>query len=82
MSLTLCRKRYVWQVVSRSCDIDKLARKHFLVAPIVHIKDLKEDQRTEEKLQVTSRANEIFFIGSTCPRKVPNLTRILLLDLS
>ena len=56
--IAACRKMTVI-VVSRSCDLDKDSRKHFLVAPVVAIGSLKEEQRTEEKLR-DLRANEIF----------------------
>lgn len=65
-----CKKIAV-ALVSRSCDIDKHSRKHFLVAPVVHIKDLQPEQRTEEKLR-DLRANEIFH-WFYLPEKVPKL---------
>lgn len=58
-------------LVSRSCDIDKDSRKHFLVAPVVHIQDLPEPQRTEEKLR-DLRADEIFH-WFYLPEKAPRL---------
>jgi hypothetical protein len=65
-----CRKMSV-AVVSRSCDLDKDSRKHFLVAPVVHIKDLKADLRTEGKLREL-RDNEIFH-WFYLPERPPNL---------
>jgi hypothetical protein len=56
--IAFCKKTTV-TIISRSCDIDKHSRKHFLVAPVVHINDLKAEQRTDEKLR-DLRANEIF----------------------
>src|SRR5262249_10223600 len=53
-----CRKTIV-MLISRSCDVDKLNRKHFLVAPVIAISSLSEAQRTNEKLR-DLRANEIF----------------------
>jgi hypothetical protein len=53
-----CKKMQV-MIVSRSCDIDKLSRKHFLVAPVIPIDSLLEAQRTEEKLR-DLRNNDIF----------------------
>jgi hypothetical protein len=53
-----CRKMTV-MLVSRSCDIDKMSRKHFLVAPVIAIKSLPDAQRTDDKLR-DLRANEIF----------------------
>lgn len=53
-----CRKMTVL-LVSRSCDIDKLGRKHFLVAPVVAVSRLSEAQQTEEKLR-DLRSNSIF----------------------
>ncbi len=53
-----CRKMTV-MLVSRSCDVDKLARKHFLVSPVVAIDSLPDAQKTEEKLR-DLRANSIF----------------------
>ena len=68
--IAFCRKMYV-AMVSRSCDIDKDARKHFVVAPIIHVKDLKPEQRTDEKLR-DLRENEIFH-WFYLPEKDPNL---------
>jgi hypothetical protein len=68
--ITFCRKIHV-AVISRSCDIDKANRKHFLVAPVVHVRDLKPEQRTDEKLR-DLRANEIFH-WFYLPEKQPNL---------
>jgi len=68
--ITFCRKIHV-AVVSRSCDIDKAMRKHFLVAPVVFFRDLPEAQRTDEKLGGL-RANgmvHLFYL----PEKEPNL---------
>ncbi len=56
-TIAACRKMRV-MLVSRSCDIDKQARKHFLVAPVQLVADLKDEQRTEEKLR-DLRANDI-----------------------
>ena len=53
-----CRKITV-MLVSRSCDVDKLSRKHFLVSPVVAIDSLPDAQKTEEKLR-DLRANSIF----------------------
>jgi len=53
-----CSKTIV-MLVSRSCDVDKLSRKHFLVAPVVAIASLQEEQRKEDKLK-DLRANGIF----------------------
>lgn len=44
-----CRKTNV-MIASRSCALDNPKRKHFLVAPVTAIDDLKEEQRTEEIL--------------------------------
>ncbi len=68
--IAFCRKMSV-AIVSRSCDIDKNARKHFLVAPIIYIKDLPADQKTDEKLR-DLRANEIFH-WFYLPEKAPTL---------
>jgi hypothetical protein len=65
-----CRKRRV-MLVSRSCDVDKLSRKHFLVAPTVAFADLQVAQRTDEKLR-DLRANEIFH-WFYLPAKEPDL---------
>jgi hypothetical protein len=53
-----CRKMTV-MLISRSCDVDKMSRKHFLVAPIVAVNTLPAPQKTDEKLR-DLRANEIF----------------------
>ena len=53
-----CRKTTV-MLISRSCDVDKLQRKHFLVCPVIAVGSLPEAQRTEEKLR-DLRANDIF----------------------
>jgi hypothetical protein len=55
--ITQCNKIHV-AVVSRSCDIDKASRKHFLIAPVFHVRDLVPEQRTAEKLR-DLRANGI-----------------------
>jgi hypothetical protein len=68
--IAYCRKMTV-AMVSRSCDIDKDSRKHFLVAPVVYIRDLPTAQRTDEKLR-DLRANEIFH-WFYLPEKVPTL---------
>jgi hypothetical protein len=68
--IAACKKMNV-MVVSRSCDIDKQSRKHFLVAPVFSVEGLPEAQRTAEKLR-DLRANEImhwFYL----PAKNPNL---------
>ena len=44
-----CRKMNV-MIVSRSCSLDNPKRKHFLVAPVVAVDDLPEEQRGDEKL--------------------------------
>jgi hypothetical protein len=44
-----CRKMNV-MIVSRSCALDNPKRKHFMVAPVVAIHDLSEDQCTPDKL--------------------------------
>lgn len=56
--ISACRKTTV-MIVSRSCDLDKDSRKHFLIAPIVALAALRPEQQTEEKLRGL-RANEIF----------------------
>lgn len=64
-----CKKMTV-MLVSRSCDIDKDSRKHFLVAPVVAVGSLPEPQRTEEKLR-DLRADEIFhwfYLPERAPR--------------
>jgi hypothetical protein len=68
--ITFCRKMHV-ALISRSCDIDKAMRKHFLVAPIVHVRDLIPAQRTDDKLR-DLRANEIFH-WFYLPEKEPHL---------
>ena len=67
-----CKKITV-ALVSRSCDIDKDSRKHLLVAPVVHIRDLQPAQRTDEKLR-DLRENEIFH-WFYLPEKPPNLPK-------
>jgi hypothetical protein len=56
--IAACKKMSV-MLISRSCDIDKASRKHFLVAPVIAVATLDEGQRTEEKLQ-SIRDNDIF----------------------
>lgn len=56
--IAACEKRTV-MVVSRSCDIDKNSRKHFLVAPVATVDSLQTAQRTEDKLR-DLRNNDIF----------------------
>lgn len=68
--IAACQKRTV-MMVSRSCDIDKDSRKHFLIAPVIHISSLKSEQRTEEKLRGL-RACEIFH-WFYLPEKAPGL---------
>jgi len=46
-------------LLSRSCDLDKPTRKHFLVAPVIAVNDLQPAQRTGEKLR-DLRNNDIF----------------------
>lgn len=53
-----CRKMTV-MLVSRSCDIDKESRKHFLISPVIPINSLSPAQRTDEKLR-DLRGNGIF----------------------
>jgi hypothetical protein len=53
-----CRKSTV-MLVSRSCDIDKLSRKQFLISPVIALNTLPREMQTEEKLRGL-RANEIF----------------------
>jgi hypothetical protein len=52
-----CKKTTV-MLVSRSCDIDKESRKHFLVAPVLSVGSLPDAQKTEGKLR-DLRTNEI-----------------------
>jgi hypothetical protein len=68
--IVACRKMTV-MLVSRSCDIDKDSRKHFLVAPVVAMDQLQPAQRSEEKLR-DLRANEIFH-WFYLPEKIPGL---------
>jgi hypothetical protein len=68
--IAACRKMTVL-MVSRSCDMDKDSRKHYLVAPVVAIDSLREEQRTEEKLR-DLRANKIFH-WFYLPEKPPSL---------
>lgn len=56
--MAVCKKRRV-MLVSRSCDVDKNSRKHFLVAPVVAFAELHPDQQKDEKLR-DLRANEVF----------------------
>jgi hypothetical protein len=51
--------RLTVMLVSRSCDVDKHSRKHFLVAPVIAIESLQDAQKTDEKLR-DLRANNIF----------------------
>lgn len=57
--MAVCKKRRV-MLVSRSCDIDKNSRKHFLVAPVVAFTELHPDQQRDEEKLRDIRANEIF----------------------
>jgi hypothetical protein len=66
-----CRRRCV-MLISRSCDIDKPSRKHFLVAPVVAFAELQVAQRTDEKLR-DLRANDIFH-WFYLPAREPNLS--------
>ncbi|HTR47425.1 MAG TPA: hypothetical protein VMM16_08585 [Verrucomicrobiae bacterium] len=68
--IAACRRMNVI-MVSRSCDIDKDSRKHFLVAPVVAIDALKPEQRTDEGL-ADLRANKKFHCFYL-PPKVPAL---------
>jgi hypothetical protein len=43
-------------LISRSCDIDKPMRKHFLVSPVIAFQTLKEEQKTDEKLNRIRKA--------------------------
>lgn len=52
-----CRKMNV-MIVSRSCALDNPKRKHFLVAPVVAVDDLPDEQRGDEKL-ADLRSNNI-----------------------
>lgn len=65
-----CKAMFVL-LLSRSCDIDKLARKHFLVAPVIAVTDLQPAQRTPEKLR-DLRNNDIFH-WFYLPAKNPNM---------
>jgi hypothetical protein len=56
--ITGCKKMQV-MLISRSCDIDKPSRKHFLVAPVISVMTLDGGQRTDDKLQ-SIRDNDIF----------------------
>jgi hypothetical protein len=56
--IAACKKVQV-MLISRSCDIDKPSRKHFLVAPVIAVMTLEEGQRTAEKLQ-SIRDNDVF----------------------
>ena len=56
--IAACRKMTVI-MVSRSCDLEKESRKHFLVAPVVPIASLKQEQQTGEGL-ADLRANRKF----------------------
>jgi hypothetical protein len=53
-----CKKMRL-MLVSRSCDIDKHSRKHFLVAPVVAVTALEAAQVADEKLR-DIRDNNIF----------------------
>ena len=53
-----CKKMLI-MIVSRSCDIDKHSRKHFLVAPVKPLANLEAAQKTDEKLR-DIRNNDIF----------------------
>ncbi len=44
-----CRKMNVI-IVSRSCALDNPKRKHFLVAPVIAVDDLPDEQRGDDKL--------------------------------
>ena len=78
--LAACKKITV-MIVSRSCDIDKHNRKHFLVAPVIAVNDLPEAQRTEEKRR-DLRANDIlhwFYLprNANLPESFADLTQML-----
>lgn len=68
--IAACRKMTVI-MVSRSCDIAKDSRKHFLVAPVVAISSLKPEQQTEDGL-ADLRANRKFHCFYL-PAKSPGL---------
>lgn len=76
-----CKKTQV-MLISRSCDIDKPSRKHFLVSPVIAVATLDEAQRTEEKLQ-SIRENDIFHWfylpanGTKLPESFADLTQML-----
>lgn len=52
-----CRKMRI-MLISRSCDIDKDKRKHFLVAPVIAIADLEAPQKPEKLQDI--RDNDLF----------------------
>ena len=52
-----CRKMNV-MIISRSCSLDNSKRKHFLVAPVIAVEELEEEQRKDDKL-ADLRRNEI-----------------------
>ncbi len=74
-------KKMVVMLVSRSCDIDKLSRKHFLVAPVLPVDGLQAAQKTEPKLR-DLRANEImhwFYLPAKAglPESFADLTQMV-----
>lgn len=75
-----CKKMTVI-LISRSCDIDKDSRKHFLVAPVLRVDGLQDAQKTEGKLR-DLRANEImhwFYLPakSGLPESFADLTQMV-----
>jgi hypothetical protein len=69
-------------IVSRSCELDKPMRKHYLVAPVISIEDLQEEQKSEEALR-NLRENSIihrFYLPkheSNLPESFADLTQML-----
>jgi hypothetical protein len=64
-----CKKMRV-MLVSRSCDVDKPMRKHYLIAPVTTVAELQPAQKSEEKLGAL-RANDIihwFYLPPKEPR--------------
>ncbi len=59
-------------LISRSCDVDKEGRKHFLVAPVIAVQSLSDTQKTAEKLR-DLRANEVFHWFYLPEKKAPDL---------
>jgi len=75
-----CKKMCV-MLVSRSCDIDKPSRKHFLVAPVLTVDGLQDAQKTEPKLR-DLRANDImhwFYLPAKAglPESFADLTQMV-----